>query len=95
MCVFQFCPGLSSCTCTSGSSTTEVRPSLSDEGLLAAEDFGLSSLEAAGLNCDNPAIASPACGFCNVEYVGDKFVVVENGFIYEVFVSAENGARRM
>lgn len=73
----------------------EVVP-LSESGLAVAESFGLETLEAAKLDCEEEG------SVCNFEdndlvYVGDKFVFVlyqEDDRIYEVLVTSDDGATR-
>lgn len=74
----------------------EVVP-LSESGLAAAVSFGLETLAAAKLDCEEEG---SVCNFGDDDdlvYVGDKFVFVlylEDDRIYEVLVTADDGARR-
>jgi hypothetical protein len=98
----QYCPPtfVVTCQCAAGTiapqeEAEEIVP-LSASGLAAAESFGLETLEAAKLDCDQEG---SVCNFedNDVVYVGDKFVLVlyqEEDRIYEVLVTADDGARR-
>ncbi|KAG7348665.1 PKD domain containing protein [Nitzschia inconspicua] len=96
-----YCPPLTadlSCTCamgTTSASNDEKVPALSEAGLLAAEEFGLSMLGSSQQDCGEDG---SVCNFNDDDliYVGDKFVLVlyqEGDQIYEVFVSSDPNRR--
>ncbi|KAG7369388.1 PKD domain containing protein [Nitzschia inconspicua] len=95
-----YCPPLTadlSCSCSMGRASVsddEEISQLSEAGLIAAEEFGMSLLESAHQDCGEDG------SVCTLDedliYVGDKFILVlyqEGDQIYEVFVSSDPNLR--